>query len=262
MTSEPPLTPRERDDVWRRLQRTLDQVEGRGSAARRRTVVIVRVAILVVIVGAGAALIVRVNTGSEPTTIRPMTVSGLAPRAADQPPYPGDLPSYLRVTTQVGGGAGVDESWLAEDGYGCFRSGPEGAPPGELTCEENGVLVGGLTLDQIDAAASSADPVGALESELLAVSPRSTPGERIAIVVQVLARAGVDPTVRAAAFELLDRQGYVVAHTAPNALVLEGQGQFHEVYVDPETTLVTEARGQEPAQSLTFDTGHQKMPTP
>lgn len=263
MTSEKPLSPRARDEVWRRLERTLDQVEAHDTAGRDRSVFVIRAAVLLlVVVGVGAAFAMWVTTPPAPTADQPATLSDLASRAADQAPYAGDLPSYLRVTDRVGGGTGIHESWLAEDGFGCFRSRPRGAAPSDLECGTELVLVGGFSRSDLRAVGEAADPVAHLESLLAATSPGRVEVDGPAVLVQVLARSGVEPPVRGAAFELLDRYGYELRDHGGPTLVVQGTGTIQTIYVDRDTTLVTGASATTDPLDWEFSTGHRAMPEP
>lgn len=261
------LEPEEVERIWQRVEDFI--VSGQGLSGQAmppqrtgpdRGRFVARAALLLIVIGLGVALVVWVRDPAPTEVVRPMTVGDIAGWAAEKPAYQGELPSYLRMVEVSGGPAVAHESWVDSDGYGCYRGGRLEHESEAFYCRSVGGAFGGLEQDQMDVVALASDPVGSLEAALASYAPRSPVEERVRSIVQILARVGVDPIVRSAAFNLLERYGFQVSYGTSGQVVLEGPGQIGQVYVESDSTLVVEARGVDPPVVLTFKSDYRAMP--
>lgn len=233
------LTDEQRDRAWTRIEQGIRA--GATPVVRRSNVVVLRAAVVLLWVGfaaAFAAYLIGQRSESSPTPRTPV-LADLGARAAARPAVARPWPLYLAVRVADGGTARLDEHWIDRDGRGCLLSGP--ASDREALVPQCGpamAQVGGLTPTDLTAIARAGDRPAAMASRLRAVDPRASAGTRAEYVIGLLAWDGVDPTVRAAGFELLDDAGYRVVAADRDRITVEGPGDRGPVTVvfDARTT--------------------------
>lgn len=234
--------------------------------ARERSVRWVRVAIVLVVGGLAVALALGVGTGSGRHEVAQTLSVGDVARRAGGRPDPAEPPvRSLVVKVQHPDAVEREESWIDASGRGCFQAQqirPVADPGGGPQCGNDMVRIGGLTIGQLDAIATSERPVDALDAALARNDPLNTAGVRAELVATLLAWGDIDPAVRAAGFDLLARSGFQVTSSNEAHTVLAGPGANGQIEIVMETDTTQVLRYAEvggPARR-TFTPGRQPLP--
>jgi hypothetical protein len=225
-----------------------------------------RAAIVVVLAGLAVAIGLGLRSRTDHREVtQTLTVADLARQAGDGGGAEPRDPRYLEVKVRHPDAVEREENWIDASGRGCFQARqlePVADPGGGPQCGEDMVRIGGLTLPQLEAVASAPDPAAAIEDALIANDALNTPGVRAELIATLLAWGDVDPTVRAAGFELLDRAGFTVEEATPDRIVLVGPGAEGQIriVVDPSSTQVRSFAATDGPTSRTFAPGQQPLP--